>query len=161
MPDFLESPSPPSAPRNRSTDARRAARRAKAEREMRIVRLLNGGVSIAEIAAREGVATKRTRALVQEILARRAPRPPAEFLALQVSRLNEALFVSYNAMSGLNLQAVDRVVKIARELDRYHGFPVTEHVQVPDAFRRALPAQVPLALEPPAAGRPGNGAARA
>ena len=63
---------------------------------------------------------KRMRALVHEILARRMPEPPAEFLALQVSRLNEALLVAYSAMSGANLGAVDRVVKIARELDRYH-----------------------------------------
>jgi hypothetical protein len=54
------------------------------------------------------------------------PRPahaaaPAEFLALQVSRLNEALLVSYGAMhtcvSGANFEAIDRVVRIVRELD--------------------------------------------
>jgi len=112
------------------------------------------------------------RALVQEILARRAPQPPAEFLALQVSRLNEALFVSYNAMSGLNLQAVDRVVKIVRELDRYHGFSATEQAQVPDAFRppcrraalsrwrRRRPAGPEMAPQPieKAQFAPGNGA---
>ena len=58
------------------------------------------GVSVAEIAAREEVTEKRMRALVSEILARRMPEPPAEFLALQVSRLNEALLVAYSAMSG-------------------------------------------------------------
>src|SRR5271169_6704813 len=62
------------------------------------------------------------RAFVREILARRMPAPPAEFLAMQVSRLSEALLVSYSAMSGANLRAVDHVVKIVRELDRYHGF---------------------------------------
>ena len=66
------------------------------------------------------------RALVSEILARRMPEPPAEFLALQVSRLNEALLVAYSAMSGGNLGAVDRVVKIVRELDRYHGFSAAD-----------------------------------
>ena len=78
---------PPAAPRNRSRGARKAARSRKAERELRIVRYLNGGVSIAEIAAREGVTEKRMRAQVQQILARRMPEPPAEFLALQISRL--------------------------------------------------------------------------
>jgi hypothetical protein len=29
-------------------------------------------------------------------------------------------------MSGGNLQAVDRVVKIVRELDRHHGFAIVE-----------------------------------
>jgi DNA-binding CsgD family transcriptional regulator len=100
---------PPAPVRNRSLEARRAARLAKARRERRIVRLLNGGVSVAEIAAREEVTEKRMRALVSEILARRMPEPPAEFLALQVSRLNEALLVAYSAMSGANLKAVDLV----------------------------------------------------
>ena len=50
------------------------------------------------------------------------PHPPREFVAIQVSRLNEALLVAYSAMSPTNLKAVDQVVKIVRELDRYHGF---------------------------------------
>ena len=99
------------------------------------------------------------RALVADASPGARPQPPAEFLALQVSRLNEALFVSYNAMSGLNLQAVDRVVKIVRELDRYHGFVATEPAQLPDALRPAALAPPPLALAAPSAGRPGNGAA--
>ena len=42
----------------------------------------------------EGLSLKRMRNVVREILAERMPQPPAEFLALQVSRLNEALLVS-------------------------------------------------------------------
>ena len=61
-------------PRNRSIDARRAARRATFERERLIVDSLNRGVSVAEIAARIGVTKKRMRALVHEILVRRMPR---------------------------------------------------------------------------------------
>ncbi len=87
----------------RSIEARRAARLEKARREGRIVDLLNRGVSVAEIASRQGVTEKRMRALVSEILARRMPEPPAEFLALQVSRLNEPLLVVYGAMSGATL----------------------------------------------------------
>src|SRR5208337_4065815 len=117
----------PLAPaRSRSIEARRAARLMKARREGRIVDFLNRGVSVAEIAAREEVTEKRMRALISGILARRMPEPPAEFLALQVSRLNEALLVAYSAMSGGNLGAVDRVVKIVRELDRYHGFSAAD-----------------------------------
>ena len=82
--------------RNRSVEARRSKRLAKARRDSRIVDLLNRGVSVAEIAAREDVTEKRMRALILEILARRMPEPPpAEFVALQVSRLNEALLVAY------------------------------------------------------------------
>ena len=61
------------------------------------------------------------RAIIREILARRMPEPPEEFVAIQVSRLNEALLVAFSAMSPTNLKAVDQVVKIVREFDRYGG----------------------------------------
>jgi hypothetical protein len=83
------------------------------------------------------------------------PGPPEEFVALQISRLNEALLVAYSAMSGMNLKAVDRVVRIARELDRYHGFFPADRRSLPDARRPALTeakAEEPLAL---LADRPG------
>ena len=125
----------------------RAKRREKVRREERIVGLLNRGASVPEIAASEGLSLKRMRNLVRELLAERMPQPPAEFLALQVSRLNEALLVSFSAMhepkEGTNFEAVDRVVRIVRELDRYHGFaavprPREEHGGAPArAARRA------------------------
>jgi DNA-binding NarL/FixJ family response regulator len=76
---------PPAARRDRSLAARRAARQAKASRESRIVEGLNRGVSLADIAEREHVGEKRMRVLVHEILARRVPKQPAEFVATQVS----------------------------------------------------------------------------
>jgi DNA-binding CsgD family transcriptional regulator len=150
--------SAPAPRRSRSIRARKAARLKKINREKRIVAMLNAGISTAEIASRERLTLKRMRTLVQEILARRMPQPPAEFLAVQVSRLNEALLVSYGAMSNANLEAVDRVVKIVRELDRYHGFNAL-HVRRPEAERLAAPPQAPLALEAAAAAWLGDGAA--
>jgi hypothetical protein len=125
-----------------------------AEREQRIISLLNRGVSIPEIAAQQGLSLKRMRNVVREILAERMPQPPAEFLALQVSRLNEALFLSYSAMhttaAGTNFEAVDRVVKIVRELDRYHGFgAVSRPREELEARRLPPPVERPLALEGP------------
>jgi hypothetical protein len=129
---------PPAVPQDRS-EAQHEARLAKATRERRIIELLNRGVSVAEIAEREDVGEKHMRALVRDVLERRMPQPPVQFVALQVNRLNEALRVSFDAMSGANLQAVDRVVKIVRELDRYHGFTAAERWGLPDA---------PMALGP-------------
>ena len=106
--------------RDQSMAARRAARLKKVEREMRIVRCLNDGLTTREIADREGLTHRRMRAVVQEILEKRLPPPPPEFSALQVGRLNGALDVSYGAMSGANLRAVELVVRIVRQLDRYH-----------------------------------------
>jgi transposase-like protein len=100
-----------------------------------IVEYLNRGVSVAEIAARFDIGEKRMRAIIREILARRMPAPPEEFLAIQLSRLNEALLVAYSAMSPTNLKAVDQVVRIVRELDRYHGFAVAGR-------RRPAPRQI-------------------
>ena len=124
---------PPVAPSHPSTDAR-AARLAKFKREQRIVEYLNRGVSVAEIAAQVGVGEKRMRAVIREILARRMPHPPEQFVAIQLSRLNEALLVAYSAMSPTNLKAVDQVVKIVRELDRYGGAFAAEWAR-PEASR--------------------------
>ncbi len=74
------------------------------------------------------------------------PAPPQEFVAIQVSRLNEALLVAYSAMSPTNLGAVDRVVKIVRELDRYHGFNAEEW-RFPEASRLEADADGDRALE--------------
>jgi hypothetical protein len=68
-------------------------------------------VSVAKIAELLGLSHTRTRGLVREVLARRAPRAPVEFLAAEVSRLNEALRVSfdsmYNEKSGANFEAIE------------------------------------------------------
>jgi hypothetical protein len=140
--------------RGGASGLRRATRREKIRREERIVRLLNRGASVPEIAASEGVTLKRMRNVVRDILSERMPQPPAEFLALQVSRLNEALLVSFSAMhdpqEGANFEAVDRVVRIVRELDRYHGFAAAPRSREDtEAHRLAPPVERPLALEGP------------
>ncbi len=149
--------SAPARPRDRSAEARSSARAKKAERETRIVGLLNRGVSMAEIAARESVSVNRMRKVVRGALERRMPQPPAEYVALQVNRLNEALLVSYGSMynpeSGANFEAIDSVVKIVREMDRYHGFfPASQR---PERKARSLPrpAAPPPALAPRRADR--------
>ena len=62
--------------------------------------------------------------MIREILDRRGPAAPRAFVATQIGRLNEALLVAFSAMgtSPAGLRAVDRVIRIVRELDRYHGF---------------------------------------
>jgi len=137
--------------RDRSAAARHAARVKQAQREARIVNLLNGGACVSEIADRESVTERHMRRLIETILKKRMPAAPAQFVATQVARLHEALLVSYNAMSGANLKAVDRVVRIVRELDRYHGFepPATAAAVKP----RKLAPRRPLALAGPESGR--------
>ncbi len=122
-----------------------AARLAKFKREQLIVDYLNRGVSVVEIAARIGVGEKRMRAIIREILARRLPQPPMEFVAIQTSRLNEALLVAFSAMSPTNLKAVDQVVKIVRELDRYGGAFAAEWAR-PETTALDAPAEADVAF---------------
>ena len=156
-------PSPPALRRDRTPAARQAARAKKAERDRRILALLNRGVSVAEIAEREGVSLNHMRNQVRAILLRRLPTPPAEYLALQVGRLNEALLLSYNQMynaeSGADFKAIDHVVKIVRELDRYHGFAAPRRDREPPPSPAALTASAPLALAAPGVERIEIGAA--
>ncbi len=115
------------AGRWRAASVGRSVASRRDEREARIVGLLTGGASVAEIADQEGVSLKRMRNCLREILARREPRPPVEFLVRETNRLNEALRDSFDAMvdpktGRANFQAIDRVVSIVRALDRVNGF---------------------------------------
>ena len=142
-------PQPPPTRREKLAEARRKARAKRDAREKWIIDKLNGGMSVTELAARQGVTLRRMQILVREILASRAPSPPAEYLALQVNRLNEAMIVAFGAMAGSNLKAVDRVVRIVGEMDRYPGF-FPRRARAPRNRRRlALPAREPPALPPP------------
>ena len=90
-------------------------------RNVRLFNLLKSGVPIAEIALQEGLSVRRAREVVQEMLERREVDPPAGFAQLQIGRLSDAMMVAYAAMMEGNLHALDRVLRIVGELDRYHG----------------------------------------
>ncbi len=104
---------------------KRATRRETALRDARIVRALAHGEPIDEVAAREGLSLKRARERVAAVVARRTLEPTEDFVAVQIARLNEAMLVAYGAMKDGNLAAVDRVVRITREYDRYYGLALT------------------------------------
>jgi hypothetical protein len=164
MPDAPSATSLAPARRDRSTRARGKAREAKAALDLQIIDLLNRGVSVAEIASRSGRSIRHMRNRVRKILGDRMPQPPAEYLALQVNRLNEALLVSYSAMynsaTGTNFEAVDRVLRIVRELDRYHGFAVSPRPrEEAQPLRLPASAENPIAMEPAAGERVKIGAA--
>src|SRR5947209_6312019 len=93
-----------------------------ATRDRRIVNYLVIGLNPTEIARRERLSLRRTQQLIKSILARRRDSMPDYFVDLQITRLHEAFLFSYSAMADGNLKAVDRVVQIVRELDRYYGF---------------------------------------
>jgi hypothetical protein len=100
----------------------RATKRDLAQRDLRLIEKLAAGATIEEIAASEGISVKWARERKAAVLASRVIDTPHEFIKLQIRRLSEAMLVSYSAMSNGDLKAVDKVIKVARELDRYHGF---------------------------------------
>jgi hypothetical protein len=129
----------------------RATKRGLAQRDLRLIQKLAAGVTIEEIAASEGISVKWARERKAAVLASRVIDTPHEFVKLQIRRLSEAMLVAYGAMSNGDLHGVDRVIKVARELDRYHGFAPDRSAP---RYAPSLPAAPPppLALpEPPAA----------
>jgi hypothetical protein len=128
---------------------RRATQRELAQRDLRLVEKLAAGVTIEEIAASEGISCKWARERKAAILAERTIDRPQEFIQLQIRRLNEAMLVAYSSMTTGNVKAVDQVIRVVRELERYHGFGA---ISSPQSFPEAPATPPPLALlEPPAA----------
>ncbi len=137
---------------NIPTKRKRATRRETAIRDARILRALAHGETIDEVAVREGLTLKRARERVSAVVDRRAPEPTEDFVAVQIARLNEAMLIAYGAMRYGNLGAVDRVLKITREYDRYHGLALTlsRRPEPPSAGDTLAPPFALAALEAPA-----------
>jgi hypothetical protein len=151
-PDGEEARHRPTAAADAARQSRRGGRKARLKRDARekwVIDKLNRGMSVTELAARQGVTLRRMQILVREILATRATSPPAEYLALQVNRLNEAMIVAYGSMAGGSLKAVAQVVRIVGEMDRYHGLFPRRARATGNRRRLALPAQEPAAFAPP------------
>src|SRR5271155_2000589 len=103
--------------------ARRVAmRRATADRRLRILERLTTGLTVAHIAREEGLSVQRIRRIIAEMLESREMDPPAGFVQLQIARLSEAMIVARTMMMEGDLQAMDRLIRLTGELDRYHGF---------------------------------------
>ena len=85
------------------------------------------------------------RQIIAEMLAKREVDPPAGFVQLQIARLSDAMTVAHTMMMEGDLQAMDRLIRLAGELDRYHGFG-----------RAAIAAAPPPAPPPRSARRRAN-----
>src|SRR5271156_6663028 len=112
-----EAPAPAVPPARRV-----ATRRAIAERKLRIVERLTSGLSVAHIARVEQLTIQRVRQIIAEMLEKREVDPPAGYVQLQIARVREAMVVAHTMMMQGDLQAMDRLMKLNGELDRYHGF---------------------------------------
>ncbi len=82
------------------------------------------------------------------------PAPPAEFLALQTSRLNEALVVAYGAMSAAIFRRSTGWSRSCASSTAIIGFVAAERRLSPGEPRLEAPAESPLALAAPPPARP-------
>jgi hypothetical protein len=99
------------------------------------------GFSIEEIAEMRKVSPRTIRREVDRTLSERRLDAPERYVHFQVARLNKALRVADAALDRGDLRAIDPMVKVVKELDRYHGL---------GAFSRAaLPAPRATAGLPP------------
>ena len=115
--------SPPEAPAAAAEPAPRVApRRKTADQRLRILERLTSGLSVVHIARVEKLTVRRVQQIIAAMLESREIDPPAGFVQLQVLRLSEAMNITHTLMREGDLQAVDRMIKLTRELARYHGF---------------------------------------
>ncbi len=125
------SPAAAERPPTPENAGRGAARRATAERKLRILERLTMGASVANIARVEKITIRRVRQIIAEMLAKREVDPPAGFVQLQIARLGDAMVVAHTMMMEGDLKAMDRVIRLTGELDRYHGFGRAEIAAAP------------------------------
>src|SRR5271156_5746070 len=119
------------------------ARRKTADQRLRILERLTIGLSVVHIARVEKLTVRRVRQIIAAMLESREIDPPAGFVQLQVARLSEAMIVTRTMMMEGDLQAVDRMIRLTRELDRYHGFgqaQIPTPPEPPSPRRLAAPA---------------------
>ena len=74
-----------------------------------------------QIARQEGLSVRGARLLVERLLRSREVDPAPGFVQTQIGRLNDAMMIAHSAMMSGNLQALDRVIRLVREFERYHG----------------------------------------
>ena len=87
---------------------------------MRILAALKFGTPVATIARQEGVTLRRMRMIVNALLAENASLEPASgFAQAEIRRLGAALEAALRTLGHGEAAAVDRVLRVVRELERY------------------------------------------
>lgn len=146
MPTPMKTPARETA---RSRAPRVAPRRRSADMRLAIMEALTSGLSVAHIAKSTHLTARRVRQIVADMLEKREFDPAGGFAQLQIARLNDAMSVAHTMMMEGDLAALDRVIKLAGELDRYHGYaPGPLPALAPPQPPRGLAAPKPRLLAP-------------
>ena len=110
------------APADPAPKRRLSAHELLIRRDRIFARLLEGQ-SHAAIAEAEGITTRRVREIVDDGLSYEGVDPREDFVHVQVARLEEALRLIEQKIAEGKLNAIDRLLKVLAQLDRYHGRP--------------------------------------
>jgi hypothetical protein len=136
----MPEPAKPSARAAQREDARK--RRVGAARSRQdLFDLVVLGHSHEHIAREMKVSVATVRREVDRVIAARRLDAPEKYVHLQVARLNLALERVVSAVEADGIKAVDPLIKLVAQLDRYHGLAGPAPL--------APPAR-PLSLPPPA-----------
>ena len=139
----MTKPAKPSARAAQRLDARR--RRVLAMRGRQdLFDLIASGYSHERIAREMKVSVATVRREVDRVIAARQLDAPEKYAHLQVARLNKALELVVNAVEADDIKAVEPLMKLVAQLDRYHG--LAGPTPLPPPAR-------PLGLPPPAPAR--------
>ncbi len=142
--------------KNRRRALLREARRLRAARKDRIFGCFVRGMPHGAIARLENCSAQAVRKLIARELAGRRIDPAGDFAKLQIARLNDALMAANSKMLEGDMAALDRVVKVVAELDRYHGF--AQALARRENAARPLALAGPLPPTPPSLPAPERGA---
>jgi hypothetical protein len=127
-------------------DARQ--RRALAARgRQELFDLVASGYSHERVAHEMKVSVATVRREIDRVIAARQLDAPEKYVHLQVARLNKALELVVSVLEADDVKAVEPLMKLVAQLDRYHGLAGPTPL-APPARPRGLPppAPAPLAL---------------
>jgi DNA-binding CsgD family transcriptional regulator len=132
--------------RARMREAARERRRERARRDEDILDLVVSGYAAETIADKLELSVKTVRRATARAVDKRRPDGGADYVRLQVMRLTKAMRVVDLNLENGHLKAVEPLLKVMAQLDRYHALSLA----APESPPLALPAP-PLALTAPIA----------
>lgn len=116
----------------------RLTARDRAMRRDRIFARLLEGQSAAAIAAEEGVTARRVRQIVRDSLERWDADPAQDYAGVQIARLESALRLIEQKIAAGDIKAIDRLVKVLDQLDKYQSDRLqVDDPQIEEDYREA------------------------
>jgi DNA-binding CsgD family transcriptional regulator len=142
----MSSETTPVSERARKRAAGKIRRELSIKRQETYFDLLVSGYSVEQIA----IAMKKSPATVRRIvalaLAKRRLDPPEDYARIQVARLTKALRCADESLEEGDVRAIAPFLKVARELNLYHGLNVGVARPMPAAPPEIALTSPPLAL---------------